>query len=100
LLDPDRVMKQSELDDRPVPIAQALPELTPQMQQEGGNVTVSLVVGKDGVPIDLKIVQASNPALAKVCLAAAAKWRFKPGALRGKPVKVSVVIPFRIPPQS
>ena len=98
MLDPDRIMKQSELDERPFPVSEASPELTPQQQSEGGTAVISLVVGKDGIPADLKVVNATNPALGRACLVAASKWKFKPGSVRGKPVKSTVTIPFKLTP--
>ncbi len=100
LLDSDRVMKLTELDERPVQITIVEPELTAAQQADGGNVIISLTVGKDGVPSDLKIEQASNPNLGRACLTAAAKWRFKPGTIKGKPVRSRVSIPFKFQPQS
>lgn len=96
LLDSDRVMKLSELDERPTPISQADPDLSAAQRSDGGKALISLVVGRDGVPTDLKIEQASNPAFGKACLAAAAKWRFKPGTIRGRPARSRVSIPFTI----
>jgi TonB family protein len=96
LLDSDRVMKLSELDERPTPIGQADPELTTGQRAEGGKAIISLVVGRDGIPTELKIEQASSPAFGKACLTAAAKWRFKPGTIRGKPAKSRVSIPFTV----
>jgi TonB family protein len=102
LLDSDRVMKLTELDPdgRPVQIVIEEPALSSAQQAEGGFVMISLTVGKDGVPTDLKIEQQSNPGLGRVCLAAAAKWRFKPGTIQGKPVRSRVSIPFKFQPQS
>ena len=99
LLDSDRVMKLSELDERPSPIAQADPELSNSQKTEGGSALISFVVGRDGVPTDLKIEQASSPAFGKACLITAAKWRFKPGVVHGKPAKSRVSIPFKIGPE-
>jgi len=99
LLDSDRIMKLSELDERPSPIAQADPELTTSQKTEGGSALISFVVGRDGVPVDLKIEQASSPSFGKACLATAAKWRFKPGVVHGKPAKSRVSIPFKIAPE-
>jgi TonB family protein len=100
LADSDRVMKLTELDERPVQITIVEPELTNAQQADGGNVVISLTVGKDGVPSDLKIDQASNPNLGRACLTAAAKWRFKPGTIKGKPVRSRVLIPFKFQPQN
>jgi TonB family protein len=96
------VMKLTELDPdgRPVQIVIEEPALSSAQQAEGGFVMISLTVGKDGVPTDLKIEQQSNPGLGRVCLAAAAKWRFKPGTIQGKPVRSRVSIPFKFQPQS
>jgi TonB family protein len=99
LLDSDRVMKLSELDERPSPIAQADPELSTSQRLEGGTATISFVVGRDGIPSDLKVEQASNPQFGKACLMAAAKWRFKPGVVHGKPARSKVSIPFKISPE-
>jgi TonB family protein len=99
LLDSDRVMRLSELDERPSPIAQADPDLSASQRADGGTATISFVVGKDGIPSELKIDQASNPVFGKACLQAAAKWRFKPGVVHGKTVRCRVSIPFKIQPE-
>ena len=99
LLDSDRVMKLSELDERPSPIAQADPELSTLQKAEGGSALISFVVGRDGIPVDLKVEQASSAAFGKICMTAAAKWRFKPGVVHGKPAKSRVSIPFKIGPE-
>jgi TonB family protein len=99
LLDPDRVMKLTELDERPSPISQAEPDLNTSQRAEGGSAMISFVVGKDGVPTDLKIEQQSSPSFGKACLAAAAKWRFKPGVIHGRPARSKVSLPFKIGPE-
>jgi len=100
LLDADRVMKLSELDERPVPLQQVEPDLTSSMRSEGGSATIEFVVGVDGIPTDLRIVNASNPNFGKACLAAAAKWRFRPGVVRGRQVRTHISLPFRMSPES
>ena len=99
LLDSDRVMKLSELDERPSPIAQADPDLSTAQRSEGGTATISFVVGRDGLPSDLKVEQASSAQFGKACLLAAAKWRFRPGVVHGKPARSKVSIPFKISPE-
>ncbi|HEU5081623.1 MAG TPA: TonB family protein [Opitutaceae bacterium] len=100
LLDPERVMKLSELDERPVPLQQVEPELTSGMRSDGGTATIEFVVGKDGIPTDVKIVSASNPAFGRACMAAAAKWRFRPGVVHSKAVRTRMILPFRMTPES
>jgi len=96
MLDSDRVMKLSELDDRPAAISMADPEA----RGDDDSSIVSCIVGKDGIPYELKIEQSSSPVFGKACLEAAKKWRFKPGVVRGKPAKCRVTIPFKTQPRS
>jgi TonB family protein len=100
LLDADRVMKLSELDERPVPLQQVEPDLTSSMRSEGGSATIEFVVGADGIPTDLHVLNASNAAFGKACLTAAAKWRFRPGVVRGRQVRTHISLPFRMAPES
>lgn len=100
LLDADRVMRPSELDERPVPLTLVEPELTPALRSEGGSATIEFVVGKDGTPSEMKVLNSSNPAFGRACLAATAKWKFRPGVVRGKPVKTRMTAPFRMNPES
>ena len=58
------------------------------------NASIKMVIGKDGVPRDLAIVEASDPLFGQACLVAAAKWRFKPALVKGKPVSTQVALPF------
>lgn len=100
LLDSDRVMRPSELDERPVPVTLVEPELTPALRAEGGSATIEFVVGKDGTPAEMKVLNASNPAFGRACLTATAKWKFRPGVVRGKPVRTRMTAPFRMNPES
>ena len=96
LVPEDRIARVTELDERPVTIKAVEPTMSYQMSLTGGTATVSLVVGRDGVPTDLKVESASDRAVGVSCLEAAAKWRFKPGTIKGHPVKVRVSLPFNI----
>jgi TonB family protein len=100
LLESDRIMRLSELDERPVQVFIEEPVLTPEQLQKGGSVQISLTVGKDGIPTDLKVEQASDPGFGRACLTAAAKWRFKPGTIKGKPVRSRVSLPFKFEAQT
>jgi TonB family protein len=96
----ERIARISELDIRPVAIKRVEPSLSYRMEQTGGNVTISCVVDRDGVPRNLRIDKQTDPELGKRCLEAAAQWRFKPGLIKGKPVKTRVTLPFVITPSS
>lgn len=100
LLDSDRVMRPSELEERPVLVQIVDPELTPALRAEGGSALIEFVVGKDGTPTEMKIVNASSPAFGRACLTASAKWKFKPGMIRGKPVRTRMTAPFKMNPES
>jgi len=100
LLDADRVMRPSELDERPIPLTMVEPELTPALRAEGGSATIEFIVGKDGTPSEMKVLNTSNPAFGRACLAATAKWKFRPGVVRNKPVRARLTVPFRMNPES
>jgi TonB family protein len=92
----ERIARISELDERPVPIKRVEPSLNYDQERIGGNVTISLIVDLDGTPKSLKIEKQSDPTLGRRCLEAASQWRFKPGMIKGKPVKTRVTLPFII----
>ncbi|HXA14488.1 MAG TPA: PEGA domain-containing protein, partial [Opitutaceae bacterium] len=99
LLSVDRLAKLSELDVRPQPVTQEGPELPPSIS-ESGEVDVAITVDRSGNPRDPKVVKntTNNPEIARLCLAAIAKWKFKPGIIDDKPVNVRVTEPFAINP--
>jgi len=53
-------------------------------------VVVGMVVDKNGVPTDLKIVRSAGPELDHNVLAAVAQYRFKPGTVSDQPVDFPV----------
>ena len=92
----DRLANLSELDSKPELIASSRlqPEVPPALVDKGGRVEIELTVTPTGNVKDATILQSTNPALDSVCLAAAAKLRFKPGTIKGKPMNVRVRIPY------
>jgi TonB family protein len=70
------------------------PELTERARKagEGGNVTISLIVGVDGKPHDLKVECGSAPDLAEKALESISTWKFEPGTKDGKPVMVEIAV--------
>jgi TonB family protein len=96
----EHIARINELDTRPEVIKRVQPSLTYRMEVAGGNVTISCVVDRDGVPKNLRIDKQTDTELGKRCLEAAAQWRFKPGMIKGKPVKTRVTLPFIITPSS
>jgi TonB family protein len=76
------------------------PGYTDEAQAQGimGDVTVSLEIGKDGKPRNIKIVQGLDPGLDKNAVAALSEWRFDPGTKDGHPVitAATIRISFRL----
>jgi TonB family protein len=57
-----------------------------------GAVLISLIVGENGVPRDLRIVRSLEPGLDQNASKAVSNWRFRPGEKDGKPVAVQSTI--------
>jgi protein TonB len=68
-----------------------------------GVVKLSFVVDEKGVPTQLTVVEGITEAVNNLTTQTVVdKWRFKPGTLDGKPVKVryNLAIPFNLQPAS
>jgi len=57
-----------------------------------GTVVLYVVVDEKGSPRDLRVVRALGLGLDEKAIEAVTKWRFRPGYLNGKPVKVAATI--------
>jgi len=53
-----------------------------------GLVVLEAIIATSGCPQDLRVYRAPVYELARSSIEATSRWRFKPGALDGKPVKV------------
>jgi TonB family protein len=64
-----------------------------------GEVELELIVGKDGIPRDIRVVK-SLPRLDEAAIQAVGQWRFKPALLNGVPVeaKTRVAMTFKLLP--
>jgi TonB family protein len=84
------------------PVAIYKPE--PQYSEEArkakwqGAVLLSLVVDESGNPIDIKVIRPLGLGLDEMAIQAVSQWKFKPGTLNGKPVKVQaqIEVTFRL----
>jgi TonB family protein len=92
----DRIVSLRELDERPVAIKTVQPEVGYDTGRNGGSAMISLVVDRDGTPKDLKVESATDVEFGRRCLAAAAQWRFRPGTIKGVPVRTRVSLPFKL----
>ena len=58
-----------------------------------GSVLLHAVVGKDGTPLSLQVLNSQiNPDLARAAVEAVSQWRYQPTLLNGEPVEVDTVI--------
>ena len=83
------------LSEKPEVIKQGKPEYPELARKAGieGRVTVEVVIGTTGDVEQVKIVKG-HPMLDDAALAAAKKWKFKPGKQRDRFVKVRMTIPI------
>lgn len=57
-----------------------------------GNCTLTLVVGTDGLPHDIRVARAVGLGFEDAAVQAVEKWRFEPGTRNGKPVPVLITL--------
>jgi TonB family protein len=64
-----------------------------------GTVGLSLVIGVDGVPYQIKVVQGLGAGLDKKAVQCLKRWRFKPATNHGEPIpmKVQFDVNFHLP---
>jgi len=63
-----------------------------------GIVLLMIVVGKDGLPHDIRVRQSLGMGLDQKAIEAVSRWRFRPAMLDGQPVatKIAVEVNFRL----
>ena len=77
---------------------QIISKTDPQLPEEArlaklsGSVHISLIVGEDGEPRNIRALTSPGLGLDQQAIAAVSKWRFKPGLKDGTPVPVSVQV--------
>jgi TonB family protein len=59
-----------------------------------GRVVLSAIVGADGVPHDITVIQSLDRTngLDDECVKALSQWRFSPGTLEGRPVPMRITV--------
>ncbi|MDZ4814395.1 MAG: TonB family protein [Pseudomonadota bacterium] len=84
--------------DREAAFAQASPPRYPEVAARdgiSGNVMLSIVIGSDGKPSTINIVQSQPPGVFDVAAsAAAAKWTFQPAIENGVAIASEVLVPI------
>ncbi len=96
MLSVDRLAKLSDLDVRPQPIQMEQPSVP--SGANNGVVEIALTVDRFGNTKDPVVTKNTTKSqeVAKACLDAISKWKFKPGMIDDKPVNVRVTVPFTI----
>jgi TonB family protein len=95
---PDGVYEVAEVEVRPEALnlgelgAALYAKYPPRLKAAGvnGTATVSMIVGRDGVPAALQVVSSSDSAFHAPTLAVLAMLRFSPALVSGRPVPVRV----------
>jgi TonB family protein len=59
-------------------------------QKIEGTVTLSMIIGTDGRPRDVKVVKSLEPSLDALAIEAVKKWKFAPATKDGRPVAVAM----------
>jgi TonB family protein len=101
-----RVYELADVETRPVPtnlerLRAALESTYPAEKQaagQGATVSVAFVLGADGTPRDLTVMQSTDAAFDSATLAAMALLRFTPATVGGQPVAVRVEVPVQWKP--
>ena len=73
-------------------------ELLEREQPPAGTVTVQYVVGTDGVPKEIEVLDGVDPVLDAAALAVVGELRFEPASYQGEPVEVVLSIELTFTP--
>jgi TonB family protein len=66
-----------------------------------GTVNLHAVIGMDGVPLSLQVINTDvNPDLARASIEAVSKWRYSPTLLNGQPIEIdtNIMVNFTLNP--
>lgn len=64
----------------------------PEVPPGSGIVTLSTLIGIDGIPRDFSTVSSPNPKQEKAALEAVRRWRFRPATCDREPVEVKIAV--------
>lgn len=97
LVDQIDVFELSQLDKPPTPTMQIPPSYPSEMQRNGieGTVILVLVLDERGKVREAKVERSTHPAFERPALDAARQWMFEPAVKDGKPVRARTRQPLR-----
>ncbi len=84
----------SENVSSPVPVFKPEPKYSKQARKAKleGTVTLSIIVGTDGTPKNIRVTHGLGMGLDEKAVEAVSKWRFRPGQKEGHPVAVAATV--------
>jgi TonB family protein len=92
----DRTFNPGEVKTLPVSYLSPPPELTAAQRRMDAEVTVSLVVQRDGTVVNVKVETATDDDIGRRCASAVSRWKFHPGtASDDRTVDVNLEVPFK-----
>ncbi len=86
------------MDKPPVILSRVEPDYphSAKSRNLSGKVVVKILVDRQGQVQKASVLEATPPGVFdQSVMEAVAKWRFKPGQIKGKPVSTWVVLPIR-----
>lgn len=78
----------------PVPVTLVSPSVGPDYN--GGRVLLEFTVDTTGKPVEFRIANATDSALAEAVVSAVKQWRFQPAQRDGQPIAQRVALPVSI----
>ncbi len=90
----------SDLPSRsPQPLAMVSPNHPKALleKRQGGDAEIECLVGLDGRPTELRVLNATHAELGEAAMEALRQWTFKPGIRNGQPAPWRVRVPFNFP---
>lgn len=85
-----------EVENKPEPIEQEQPVVTPDLRNQSGRVYVAFIVCEQGKVSALRCIKSTNNTLNTAVLDAVSRWKFNPAKNNGSIVAVRVVLPIRV----
>jgi TonB family protein len=94
----DAIYMLTDLDQKPKIVHQPAPELNNLLRSKTpGQVRIAFMIDRDGNVQDPYVQDSTDPVFELPALAAVKKWKFEPGMIDGRPVRVRMRVPITFP---
>ena len=89
-----RVYRVQQVTTPPKPVSMAEPQYSDEARKDKlqGTVVVAVVVDQQGLAQNIHVTRSLGEGLDEKAMEAIKRWRFEPGRLKGKPVRVAATI--------